>query len=347
MNLLEGMIKCGTSHTEVEFTNDWEVECLGEQEEWVYDIEVENDHNFFGNDICVHNSGYFRLEPIVDAIIKSKYGGVEYVDMDLDTKNKFLDTLLAFVEKHIDSAVDEYTAYYAEKFNSYDADAIGAKLEKIADRALHVAKKKYVMRVIYDEGDRLIETPKIAVTGLEIVRSSTPAFCRKHLKESIDLLMDKPERAIQERIAEIKELFMNADVEDISRVSGVSRLDYSLVGDKYKRINPETGKYVSAPINSRAAILHNNLVKRLDISNKFELITERDKIKYVFIKVPNIAENNEIMGYVDSKFLEETGLDKILDKELMFQKFFISPIEMMLDVMGYESERSTTVDDWF
>jgi len=293
------------------------------------------------------DSVYVTLEPIVEAIIKNKFNGVEYEDMNLETKNMFLDTLIDFVEKHIDTAVNEYTDYYAQRFNSYDSAAIGAKLEKIADRALHVAKKKYVMRVIYDEGDRLIESPKIAVTGLEIIRSSTPAFCRKHLKESVDLLMDKNEKEIQERIAEIKQLFMKANIDDISRVSGVSRLDYQLIDGKYKRISEETGKYVPAPINSRAAILHNNLLKKQDLQNKFELITERDKIKYVFISVPNIAENNEIMGFVDSKFLNETGLDKILDKELMFQKFFISPIEMMLEVMGYESERSTTIDDWF
>ena len=332
---------------DAEFTTDWDITPLGGQEQYVYDIEVENDHNFFGNNICVHNSAYLTIEPVVNAIIKNKFNGVDYKDMDLETKNLFLDTLLTFVEKYVDTGVNDFTQYYAQKFNSYDPSAIGAKLEKIADSAIHVAKKKYALRVIYDEGDRRIESPKIAVTGLEIVRSSTPTFCRKYLKEAVELLMDKSEKEIQYWIAEVKEQFMNAPVEDISRVSGVSNLNYQLIDGKYKRLNPETGKYIPAPINSRAAILHNNLVKKMNLQNKFTLITERDKIKYVYLKVPNIAENNDVIAYLDPKFLGVTGLDKYLDKELMFEKFFISPIEIMLDVMGYESERSTTVDDWF
>ncbi len=37
---------------------EFEVEDLGIIEEWVYDIEVEDNHNFFANNILVHNSAY-------------------------------------------------------------------------------------------------------------------------------------------------------------------------------------------------------------------------------------------------------------------------------------------------
>jgi len=43
--------------------SDFEIEDLGIQEKWVYDLEIEKNHNFFGNDILVHNSVYITLDP--------------------------------------------------------------------------------------------------------------------------------------------------------------------------------------------------------------------------------------------------------------------------------------------
>jgi hypothetical protein len=46
------------------FTSQFTVESLGIQELDVYDIEVEGNHNFFANDICIHNSLYFTLDSV-------------------------------------------------------------------------------------------------------------------------------------------------------------------------------------------------------------------------------------------------------------------------------------------
>ena len=37
-------------------TSDFVIEDLGIMEEDVYDLEIENSHNFFANDILLHNS---------------------------------------------------------------------------------------------------------------------------------------------------------------------------------------------------------------------------------------------------------------------------------------------------
>jgi len=46
-----------------EIVEDFEIEDLGIVEDYVYDIEIEHNHNFFANDILVHNSCFFDLEP--------------------------------------------------------------------------------------------------------------------------------------------------------------------------------------------------------------------------------------------------------------------------------------------
>ena len=53
---------------EFEWTEDFEIESLGICELDVYDIEVEDNHNFFANDLLVHNSNYFNFGEV-----KEKY----------------------------------------------------------------------------------------------------------------------------------------------------------------------------------------------------------------------------------------------------------------------------------
>ena len=44
------------SKYKVEITNNFTIECLGEFDEYVYDIEVEDNHNYFANNVLVSNS---------------------------------------------------------------------------------------------------------------------------------------------------------------------------------------------------------------------------------------------------------------------------------------------------
>ena len=61
--------------------------------------------------------------------------------------------------------------------NAY-SNKMSMKREVIADKGVFVAKKRYALNVLDDEGLRLKE-PKLKVMGLEIVRSSTPAPIRR------------------------------------------------------------------------------------------------------------------------------------------------------------------------
>ena len=64
---------------------DFEIEDLGITDEFVYDIEVEDNHNFFANDILVHNSLYLCVEPFVE--LKCK-------DLDFSEKIEKIDQFL-------------------------------------------------------------------------------------------------------------------------------------------------------------------------------------------------------------------------------------------------------------
>ena len=45
--------------------------------------------------------------------------------------------------------------------------------------------------------------------------------------------------------------------------------------------------------------------------------------------------------------LEEFGLHKYLDYDMMFEKGFIAPLKAILDVIGWKTEKVNTLDDFF
>ena len=82
---------------EIKF-DTFEVEDLGVTEEWVYYIEVEDNHNFFANDVLVHNSIYINMEPLIETVFGTS-------DIDKDVGEKFLDNVCKDkIEKVIDKS---------------------------------------------------------------------------------------------------------------------------------------------------------------------------------------------------------------------------------------------------
>jgi DNA polymerase elongation subunit (family B) len=253
--------------------------------------------------------------------------------LEENDKQKITDWCDTFCSTELQKVIDEALEEVSNLVNAYEPDAQAEDREIIADSGFWVAKKKYSARVIDSEGVRL-KIPKLKVMGLEIVRSNTPTYCRKTLKESVEIILDKDENEVQDYIKGVKEEFFSQDIELISRVTGVSNLNYELNTSK------------SIPINSRAAIVHNLMIDQLNLSKSHEYITSSDKIKYVFLKVPNPAFNQNVIGYKDPKILTDAGLDKYIDKDEMFDKFFLSPMNIMLTPMGWNAYKQNDFSEW-
>ena len=107
------------------FTDQFEVRSLGIQECDVYDIEVEDNHNFFANDILVHNSIYINLGPLVEQVFGT-------VDISREKGESFIDRVC---EQKIEPLLTEAYAHLAETMGA-QRNAMVMKREKIADKAI-------------------------------------------------------------------------------------------------------------------------------------------------------------------------------------------------------------------
>jgi intein/homing endonuclease len=200
--------------------------------------------------------------------------------------------------------------------------------------AVFTAKKKYYARVRDNEGTRYPpDSPKIKVTGLEIIKSSTPIWSKKYLKQAIPHILDKDEEDLRNWVKEIKKEFIEVDLNMIAGVGGISSIDYDL---NEKRV----------PIGSRAAIRYNNYIKENNIDDTYAPIHGGDKCKRIFLKEPNAFHSN-IISYNNDSFVNEILKHNCVDYDTNFEKNFINPLNLMIEPLNYNLEKETEdLTDW-
>ena len=305
-------------------TDEFEIECLGEQELDVYDIEVEDNHNFFGNDILVHNSSYICF----DEVIQNCGFKFENDEEFRQWANKMDKTLLSpFFNKILDIR--------AKKYNT--VNVMNFKREKIITKMMVLAKKKYCVLCIDKEGT-IYPEPKLQVTGIEVVRTSTPSFCRDKITEVMKfILKHEDKKRTLEYLREIYDEFKESKIDDISFPRGIS--DY----DKYAN---DISEYVkngltfipSTPIHVRASMCYNYMIHTKKI--KLQHISNGSKIRFLYVKDNNDIHSN-VMGYMGrwpKKF------DKLfeVDYDLQWKKSFEDIIQRFFDVLDWNKIKLET-----
>jgi DNA polymerase elongation subunit (family B) len=95
----------------------------------------------------------------------------------------------------------------------------------------------------------------------------------------------------------------------------------------------------------RAALLHNAYLKKMDLENKYPLITNGDKIKFVYLAKPNPIKEN-VIGFME-ELPKEFKLEKYIDYNLQFEKTFLDPMQTILDAAKWTAEEQLTLESFF
>ena len=210
------------------------------------------------------------------------------------------------------------------------------KRENIADRGIWTAKKRYILNVWDSEGVRY-EEPKLKVMGIESVKSSTPASCRNMLKDAFKIIMTGSEDDVINYIDGCRKKFRTLPPEEISFPRSVSDVV------KYKS---HSSIYIKGtPIHVRGALLFNHYIKDKNLTNKYSLIQNGEKIKFCYLKKPNIIHEN-VLSFIQD-YPVELGLDKYIDYDLQFNKAFLEPLKIILDAIGWSVEKTANLESFF
>ena len=271
------------------------------------------------------DSIYLNMGPLVDKFLSHKS----------DDKTKVVELLDKICEDKLEPFIEHSYTELADYVSAYEQKMI-MKRENISERGIWTAKKRYILNVWNSEGVQYSE-PKLKMMGIEAVKSSTPAPCRTMIKDGLKLMMSGTEEEVIDFIDKCRKEFKALPPEQIAFPRSVSDVvKYRSYSDIYSK---------GTPIHCRGALLFNHYIKEKKLDNKYSLINNGEKIKFIYLKKPNIIQENVISFIQD--FPHELGLDKYIDYELQFEKSFLDPLKSILDAIGWNVEKTVNLDLFF
>jgi DNA polymerase elongation subunit (family B) len=247
---------------------------------------------------------------------------------------KIVNAIDQFCNEKIQPYIDKCYQELADCMNAYQ-QKMQMKRETIANKGIWKAKKMYILNAWNIEGVQFNE-PKLKMQGIEAVRSSTPQACRDNIKSALKIIMNSREDNLQKFIKDFKDEFMNLSFEDIAFPRGVQGMS-KYYGHKDIYIK-------HTPIHVKGALLFNHWLKRLNITN-IPPISDGDKIKFAYLKTPNPIHDSVIA--TPDVLPKEFNLDKYVDREMQFEKSFMEPLRSITDVIGWKTEKRSTLESLF
>jgi len=271
------------------------------------------------------DSIYLNMGPLVSKFLSNKS----------DDKTAVVVLLDKICQEKLEPFIEHSYQELADYVQAYEQKMI-MKRENIAERGIWTAKKRYILNVWNSEGVQYTE-PKLKMMGIEAVKSSTPAPCRQMIKDGLKLMMSGTEEDVINFIDESRKKFKQLPPEEIAFPRSVSDVV------KYKSHSNIYTK--GTPIHCRGALLFNHYIKEKKLTNKYSLINNGEKIKFIYLKKPNTIQENVISFIQD--FPRELNLDKYIDYDLQFEKSFVEPLKSILDAIGWNVEKTVNLELFF
>ena len=271
------------------------------------------------------DSIYINFGPLVDKFFSNHNGN----------KTKLVAILDKICQEKLEPFIEKSYQELATYVNAY-AQKMQMKRENIADRGIWTAKKRYILNVWDSEGVRY-EEAKLKIMGIEAVKSSTPAPCRKMIKDALNIMMGGTEDDVINFIDDARAKFKKMPPEDIAFPRTVSDVN------KHKSHSSIYAK--GTPIHCRGALLYNHYIREMNLDTKYSLINNGEKIKFLYLKKANPIREN-VISFI-SDFPIELGVDKYIDYDLQFDKAFLEPVKVILDAIGWNVEKVVNLELFF
>lgn len=259
------------------------------------------------------DSGYLIFEEVMDSV--DWQGSVKDFVLNINANR-----LAAYIKKVLDD--------YAKQRNT--ENYLDFELETIAENAIWVAKKKYIQNIIWKDGKDYDNLAYVKTTGLEIIQSSTPVFCRQKLTDAVRFIFTKKKITPKDNaelvkiIKEIKKEFKLSNIEKISMSRGISDYNKFIINDQTS-FEMKSG----CPIHVRAGGYHNYLLNQdAKLKGKYQLIQAGDKVKWYH----SSDQFCDVFAYTSGNYPIEFAPK--MDLEHQFQKTILDPLNRIIVPAG-------------
>jgi DNA polymerase elongation subunit (family B) len=288
------------------------------EDEYVYDMEVDSEeHTFFANDILIHNSCVLKMKELLSL------KGIKFQNED-GTLTKEVYEEAQKIEQYLNTKINEWAR---AELKSNDP-RFSFKRELIGSCGLFLAKKRYVLHMLDDEG---IPCSKYKYTGVEVVRTTMPKQIKPYAKKIIETMISTKSRAeVDKVVQECYEIFKTLPIKDLAFVMGIK--GYRKYTSSLTDFNIPSG--TGTPVHVKSAYYYNKFLKEFNIENKYETINDGDKCRFFYVEQPN-KYRIESCGFKYEWPEELNDIIKI-DHEKMFNKILFSMIERFYDCVSWQ-----------
>ena len=291
---------------------------------------IEKKINIFFNKVCRTNGVDYVIASDTDSI----YVTFEKLIPEGSNELEAVKLIDQFCEKKIQPYLDSCYDELAGMMNAYQ-QKMQMKRETIANKGIWRGKKMYILNAWNVEGVQY-DKPKLKLSGIEAVRSSTPHVCREKIKEAFSIVMNGNQAQLKEFVDKFRIEFSTLPFEDVAFPRGLKGMrEYQSASNIYK-----TG----TPIQVKGALLFNHLLKSKGLKNIIPL-SDGDKIKFAYLKLPNPIQDTVIA--CPDVMPREFNLDKYIDRDTQFEKSFLSPLLSITDVIDWNLSDRATLEDFF
>jgi DNA polymerase elongation subunit (family B) len=247
------------------------------------------------------------------------------------TKDEYIKAVLEIateVQKYANANIERVAR---EKFNIKGDHYFELKQEVVIERGYFAGKRRYAMYIVNKEG---VTVDEMVMMGLDLMKSNMTPMYRKFGEELLQQIMfGAPKSDIDKRILDFKKFVKDLPLGDIAKPTGVKQVS------SYIDRKPGIGEIFSTlklkcPINTKAAIWYNDLLRFKKLDKKYPCFREGDKMRYIQLK--DNPYRIDVIGFTgnDPEFITEF-MDKYADREQGFESSLMNKLVGIYEDLGW------------
>jgi DNA polymerase elongation subunit (family B) len=232
----------------------------------------------------------------------------------------------------VEKKLNDYYNDMSQELFFCDKHRFYIKGESVASTGLWIAKKRYAMNVVYDLESNIDINNKIKIKGLDVVRSTFPPAFRAFMNGVLkDVLGGIGKTDMDKKVLEFRDKLNDEHYINVARNTSVKNIS------EYEK---GTGKQLNefkkgTPAHVKACISYNKLLHHFKIQNKYEKISDGEKIKYVYLtNNPWNLETIAVKGYNDPKEITDIA-EQYIDYEALFVNELKKKLEDFYSAMNW------------
>jgi DNA polymerase elongation subunit (family B) len=286
---------------------------------WICDPEDTNYVAYSDTD-----SIYIHAEPLLRHL---------YPDFDEISSEEKDNRLEKIALKYQDIITDSYGDLAKNCFNAPE-HRLEMKTEAVIRAAYFRATRRYAQWITKQEG---IVKESLDVKGLEFKKANFPPVLGKFFyKVLVDVLKGTKQNEIDARVKEFKTQILDGSIPltQLGNPTGVKTLN------KYTERKARAGEMFTtvakgAPAAVRAVIRHNDLVRFWGLSGKHSLITQGEKVKWIYLK-PNPYQIDAI-AFLDYDLADKIRdfIEMYADREKIFESILLNKLSGFYEDMEW------------